>query len=77
MHACRVIRLKKVTVKSMPSNIQHTRSQTNTQYIPALGNANNAKDETAVDIQEQQETLEPNQEMDQVEQPKQRYPVRL
>jgi hypothetical protein len=42
-----------------------------------LGNANNAKDETAVDIQEHQETLEPNQEMDQDEQPKQRYPVRL
>ncbi|CAB4012861.1 Hypothetical predicted protein [Paramuricea clavata] len=56
---------------------------TNTQYleqvtdIPALANENNAKDETPVDIQEQQETLEPNQEIDQVEQPKQRYPVRI
>jgi hypothetical protein len=34
-----------------------------------LANENNAEDETAVDIQEQQRILEPNQEMDEVEQP--------
>jgi hypothetical protein len=34
-----------------------------------LANENNAEDETAVDIQEQQETLEPIQEIDEVEQP--------
>jgi hypothetical protein len=45
--------------------------------IPGLANENNAEDETAVDIQDQQETLEPNQEMDEVEQPEQRYPVRI
>jgi hypothetical protein len=42
-----------------------------------LANENNAEDETAVDIQDQPETLEPNQEMDEVEQPEQRYPVRI
>ena len=30
-----------------------------------------------MDIQDQQETLEPNQEMDEVEQPEQRCPVRI
>ena len=44
---------------------------------PGLANENNAEDETAVDIQNQQETLESNQEMDEVEQPEQRYPVRI
>jgi hypothetical protein len=34
-----------------------------------LVNENNAEDETAGDIQEQPETLEPIQEMDEVEQP--------
>ena len=45
--------------------------------IPGLANENNAEDETAVDIQDQQETLALNQEMDEVEQPEQRYPVRI
>ena len=40
-----------------------------TSDIPALANENNAEDETAADIQEQQRILEPNQEMDEVEQP--------
>ncbi|CAB3984445.1 Hypothetical predicted protein [Paramuricea clavata] len=45
--------------------------------IPGLANKNNAENEAFVDIQDQQETLEPIQEMDEVEQPEQRYPIRI
>ena len=55
---------------------RHSRSRTSYRYS-SLANENNAEDETAVDIQDQQETLEPNQEMDEVEQPEQRCPVRI
>ena len=48
-------------------------------YIPALANESNAAGETPVDMQDQQETQEPNQEMDEEEQPcpEQRYPSRI
>jgi hypothetical protein len=45
--------------------------------IPGLANEYNAEDETAVDIQDLQETLEPNEKMGEVEQPVKRYPVRI
>ena len=50
-------------------NITDTQDLEPVTDIPALANENNAEDETAVDIQEQQETLEPIQEIDEVEQP--------
>ena len=58
-------------------NINDTQDLEPVTDIPGLANENNAEDETAVDIQDQQETLEPNQEMDEVEQPEQRCPVRI
>ena len=58
-------------------NINDTQDLEPVTDIPGLDNENNVEDETAVDIQDQQETLEPNQEMDEVEQPEQRCPVRI
>ena len=58
-------------------NINDTQDLEPVTDIPGLANENNVEDETAVDIQDQQETLEPNQEMDEVEQPEQRCPVRI
>ena len=47
--------------------------------IPALESESNAAGETLVDIQDQQETPEPNQEIDEEDQPcpEQRYPSRI
>ena len=52
-------------------NISDTQDLEPVTDIPGLANENNAEDETAMDIQDQQETLEPNQAMDEVEQPDQ------
>ncbi|CAB4028524.1 uncharacterized protein K02A2.6-like, partial [Paramuricea clavata] len=59
-------------------NIKDTQDLEPVTDIPGLANENfNAEDETAEDIQDQQDTLEPNQELDEVEQLEQRYPVRI